>query len=73
MSESLLARIIANELLADNVTAVQGDVVMTLDTKAINYILTHSHDFPKPEMTRFALSNIVGPGMFTIVSITPRA
>ena len=40
---------------------------MTLDTKAINYVLTHSHDYPKPEMTRFALSQIVGPGMYLLL------
>ncbi|KAI0736683.1 cytochrome P450 [Fomitopsis betulina] len=46
--------------------SVNANVVMTVDPKAINYILTHSHDYPKPEMTRFALSKIVGPGVLVV-------
>lgn len=52
-----------------NLSNLQANVVMTVDPKAINYILTHSHDYPKPEMTRFALSKIVGPGMSTGASL----
>lgn len=53
--------------VADNLLKLQANMVMMLDTKAINYILTHSHDYPKPDMMRFALSKIVGPGMCPLV------
>ncbi|EPS98326.1 hypothetical protein FOMPIDRAFT_1024652 [Fomitopsis schrenkii] len=46
--------------------SLNANMVMMLDTKAINYILTHSHDYPKPDMMRFALSKIVGPGLLVV-------
>ncbi|KAI0725523.1 cytochrome P450 [Fomitopsis betulina] len=36
--------------------------VVMLDAKGINHILTHSHDYPKPEVASFHLSQIVGKG-----------
>ena len=33
-----------------------------LDSKGINHILTHSHDYPKPEVASFHLSQILGKG-----------
>lgn len=33
-----------------------------LDAKGINHILTHSHDYPKPEVASFHLSQILGKG-----------
>ncbi|OCH86155.1 cytochrome P450 [Obba rivulosa] len=35
----------------------------TMDLRAINYILTHSMEYPKPKMTRFFLSKILGEGV----------
>ena len=34
----------------------------THDERALNHILTHSVDYQKPEVTRFNLINVVGPG-----------
>ena len=33
-----------------------------LDAKGINHILTHSHDYPKPEVASFHLSQVLGKG-----------
>ncbi|PCH34313.1 cytochrome P450 [Wolfiporia cocos MD-104 SS10] len=42
------------------------DTLFTMDTKAINYILTHSSDYPKPEASRFNLSQFLGNGVLVV-------
>ncbi|EED81112.1 predicted protein [Postia placenta Mad-698-R] len=37
--------------------------LLTIDTRAINYILSHSQDYPKPERTRHDLTEILGNGL----------
>ncbi|EED77437.1 predicted protein [Postia placenta Mad-698-R] len=37
--------------------------LLTIDTRAINYILSHSQDYPKPERTRRDLTEILGNGL----------
>jgi len=35
----------------------------TMDTRALNHILTHSYDYQKPEQVRYNLSRIMGEGV----------
>ncbi|KAF7792239.1 hypothetical protein EIP86_003275 [Pleurotus ostreatoroseus] len=37
--------------------------LLTLDTRALNHILTHSVEFQKPEQGRYHLAKTVGPGV----------
>ena len=37
-----------------------------MDVRALNYVLTHSSTFQKPDVTRFTLSQIFGEGMYTM-------
>ncbi|KAH9842389.1 cytochrome P450 [Rhodofomes roseus] len=46
--------------------SMNADVVLMQDTKAINHVLTHSHDFPKPEIVRFNLGQILGKGLLVV-------
>ncbi|KAI9068653.1 cytochrome P450 [Trametes sanguinea] len=39
------------------------DRVWTLDTRALNHVLTHSIDYQKPEMARRGLANLIGEGV----------
>jgi cytochrome P450 len=38
----------------------------TMDTRAINHILTHSYDYQKPEQVRYSLSQILGHGVLFV-------
>jgi hypothetical protein len=40
------------------------DRLFTMDTKAINYVLMNSDNFPKPEIVRYSLSRLLGDGSF---------
>ncbi|KZT18662.1 cytochrome P450 [Neolentinus lepideus HHB14362 ss-1] len=40
--------------------------LVTLDTKAIHHILSHSYDYPKPERGRRVLSRIFGAGLLVV-------
>ncbi|KAH7906654.1 cytochrome P450 [Hygrophoropsis aurantiaca] len=37
--------------------------LFTMDTRALNHILTHSNDYQKPEHTRYRLTRMLGKGM----------
>lgn len=37
---------------------------MTMDAKALSYILNHSYDFPKPEEVRKNLAELLGEGKY---------
>ncbi|EED78580.1 predicted protein [Postia placenta Mad-698-R] len=45
------------------------DRVYTIDMRAMNHILTHSYDFPKPPLARWSLSQILGAGV--LISLSP--
>ncbi|KZT74142.1 cytochrome P450 [Daedalea quercina L-15889] len=47
-------------------SSMNADVLLMLDTKAMNHVLTHSHDYPKPEMVRFNLGEILGKGLLVV-------
>ncbi|TCD69777.1 hypothetical protein EIP91_006313 [Steccherinum ochraceum] len=40
-----------------------GRRLYTHDERAMNHILTHSNDFPKPEVTRYNLTAVLGAGV----------
>lgn len=42
------------------------DRVYTIDMRAMNHILTHSYDFPKPPLARWSLSQILGAGLLVV-------
>ncbi|PCH34322.1 cytochrome P450 [Wolfiporia cocos MD-104 SS10] len=42
------------------------DTLFTMDTKALNHILTHSSEYPKPEAARFGLSQLLGKGVLVV-------
>ncbi|CCM04147.1 uncharacterized protein FIBRA_06309 [Fibroporia radiculosa] len=42
------------------------DRLYTLDTRAVGHILSHSYDYPKPEMSRFTLSQVLGAGLLIV-------
>ncbi len=44
---------------------VQTDRLWTLDTRALNHILTHSTDYQKPDAARKNLARILGEGKVT--------
>ncbi|KAF7792238.1 hypothetical protein EIP86_003274 [Pleurotus ostreatoroseus] len=63
-----------NSVLQEKWVAEYGDVIaypgvfgvwrlVTLDTKALNHILTHSSIYQKPEQSRYHLARTVGPGV----------
>ncbi|KAL4242978.1 Cytochrome P450 superfamily protein [Abortiporus biennis] len=39
------------------------DRLVTIDPKALNHILVHSADYPKPDMTRRIVANLFGEGL----------
>lgn len=41
---------------------LQEDRLFTLDTRALNHILTHSADYRKPEVARRNLAKVLGEG-----------
>jgi len=43
-----------------------SDRLYTVDTRAINHILSHSYDFPKPAIARYELGQIVGEGLLIV-------
>ena len=46
---------------------------MTLDSKALSHVLSHSYDWQKPEEVRTSLSQILGEGNvkdFSLLSLT---
>ncbi|KAJ6587651.1 cytochrome P450 [Mycena vulgaris] len=43
-----------------------GSILYTMDTKAIQHILTNSHNYQKPEIDRYSLARIVGPGILVV-------
>ncbi|CCM05367.1 uncharacterized protein FIBRA_07582 [Fibroporia radiculosa] len=42
------------------------DIVYTVDPRALNHILSHSTDYPKPELVRFSLSQFLGEGLLFV-------
>jgi len=40
--------------------------LFTMDTKALNHVLTNSYDYQKPFVTRYNLGRIVGPGVLVV-------
>ncbi|KAH9930922.1 cytochrome P450 [Fomitopsis serialis] len=46
--------------------SMNADALLMLDTKAVNHVLTHSHDYPKPEIARFNLGLILGKGLLVV-------
>lgn len=38
------------------------DRLWTVDPRALNHVLTHSSDYPKPEMARSGLATLFGEG-----------
>ena len=52
--------------------SIQKDTLWTLDTRAINHILTHSTDYQKPESLRKGLAQLLGEGvLFTEGKLCP--
>ncbi|PCH37082.1 cytochrome P450 [Wolfiporia cocos MD-104 SS10] len=39
------------------------DILYTMDTRALNHILSHSNDYQKPAIARFSLSEVLGEGI----------
>lgn len=44
--------------------------LVTLDPKALTYILNHTHDFPKPQELREDLAELLGQGRRFIIEYT---
>ncbi|KAG6374890.1 cytochrome P450 [Boletus reticuloceps] len=43
-----------------------SDRLFTMDTRAINHVLTHSSDYEKPSQVRYNLSQILGEGLLFV-------
>lgn len=45
---------------------VQRNKLCTVDTRALNYILSHSNKYQKSSVARFILGEVLGDGLFVV-------
>ncbi|KAI0634026.1 cytochrome P450 [Trametes polyzona] len=46
-------------------SSLNNDRLLTLDTRALNHVLTHSADYQKPEVSRSQLARVLGEGVLS--------
>lgn len=63
---SCITKLTTSEILS------QSDRLFTMDTRALNHVLTHSSDYQKPSQVRYNLSRILGEGACQCVYCYPR-
>lgn len=57
-------------LSEQDLQCIQEPLLCTMDSRAINHVLSHPYNYQKPEVARYLLSGIVGGGGYAVFVIS---